>query len=88
MALMVESVYVLLTVRFMKYCDKCSMGGGGTYVLGCVYIIFLSCDFRTPLMLATSSGHFECVKLLLNLGANVYAMDVYQRTALHRGVCI
>jgi len=39
-------------------------------------------------MLATINGHFSCVKLLLQLRANVYASDVCQRTALHRGVSI
>ena len=37
-------------------------------------------------MLAVANGHVDGSLMLLNLGANIHAVDVYHRTALHRGV--
>ena len=37
-------------------------------------------------MVAVAGGHIMAVLLLLNMTANVNAVDIYQRTALHRGV--
>ena len=42
--------------------------------------------FRTPLMLSTACGHIDAVLVLLAMGANIHSVDVYHRTALHRGV--
>ncbi|CAH1790043.1 unnamed protein product [Owenia fusiformis] len=36
-----------------------------------------------PLHLATFGGHFSCIELLLNLGANVNQQDSWLRTSLH-----
>lgn len=38
---------------------------------------------RTPLMLACHGGHHECVKQLLDLGADWSAMDIKGQTPLH-----
>jgi len=37
----------------------------------------------TPLHLACKRGHYESVHLLLTSGANIYAQDMRQWTALH-----
>ena len=42
--------------------------------------------FRTPLMTAVAHGHMDTMLVLLDLGANIHAQDVYRRTALHRAV--
>lgn len=46
---------------------------------------FLSSGW-TPLVLASSAGHLEVVKLLLGKGANVDAKTDSSRTALHYAV--
>lgn len=37
----------------------------------------------TPLMLAARSGHVECVRALVQHGAEINASDAYQYTPLH-----
>ncbi len=45
-----------------------------------------SCPRRTPLMTTVEHGHLDTLIVLLDLGANIHAQDVYRRTALHRAV--
>uniref|UniRef100_A0A803SNL4 Ankyrin repeat domain 52 n=1 Tax=Anolis carolinensis TaxID=28377 RepID=A0A803SNL4_ANOCA len=42
-------------------------------------------EILTPLMLAITNGHVDCVHLLLEKGSTVDAADKRGRTALHRG---
>jgi len=42
--------------------------------------------FRTPLMLAAWKGHVEQLQFLIDSHADVNAVDVYGRTALHAAV--
>ena len=37
-------------------------------------------------MLAVAGGHVDTTLVLLGMGANIHAVDVYHRTALHRSV--
>ena len=37
-------------------------------------------------MLAVADGHTETTLVLLGMGANIHAVDVFHRTALHRAV--
>ena len=39
-------------------------------------------------MTAVAHGHMDTMLVLLDLGANIHAQDVYRRTALHRAVSI
>lgn len=58
-------------------------------LLGCYFKCnsFLSrCLCRTPLMAAVGNGFVDCANLLLGEGANLLALDVNQRSALHRVV--
>ena len=49
-----------------------------------IYVITLL--YRTPLMASVGNGFVDCVNLLLAEGANIQALDVYHRSALHRAV--
>lgn len=40
-------------------------------------------DNFTPLLIAASFGHVETLKVLLELGANVFAVDKNEKTAMH-----
>ena len=51
----------------------------------CIFLS-LSYYFRTPLMLAATSGHQQVVQLLMDHGAQVDCTDKNYRTALHRAV--
>eukprot|EP00877_Chromochloris_zofingiensis_P004922 jgi/Chrzof1/14430/Cz09g02180.t1 len=44
--------------------------------------------FRTPLLVAAKKGHLDCVKLLLEKGANLFASDRYANTCLHYAALI
>ena len=57
-----------------------------TFELTVITLLHFIC--RTPLMLAVANGHVEAVLQLVEMGANIQAMDVYCRTALHRGVTL
>ncbi len=48
--------------------------------------ILVTVSFRTPLMIAVANGHLDSLMVLLGLGANIQAQDIYRRTALHRAV--
>ena len=43
-------------------------------------------SFKTPLMRAAMNGHIECMKLLKQSGADEFAVDAKERTALHMAV--
>ena len=39
-------------------------------------------------MVAVAHGHVDAVMVLLGMGSSVEASDIYNRTALHRGVSL
>ncbi|ODV61224.1 ankyrin repeat domain-containing protein, partial [Ascoidea rubescens DSM 1968] len=47
------------------------------------YLNFKNKDFETPLHFASRVGAVECLDLLLDLGANINALDINGNTALH-----
>uniref|UniRef100_S4RRT2 Ankyrin repeat domain 52 n=1 Tax=Petromyzon marinus TaxID=7757 RepID=S4RRT2_PETMA len=61
-----------------------TIGKSRIKILGSINL-FVRTD-RTPLMLAVTNGHTDCVLLLMDKGANPDAVDLQKHTALHRGV--
>ncbi|CAK4078421.1 unnamed protein product [Aphanomyces euteiches] len=47
------------------------------------YLEFTDLEERTPLLAACTYGHLDCVRILLDRGANHVAVDVYGNTGLH-----
>ncbi|KAF0690680.1 Aste57867_17935 [Aphanomyces stellatus] len=47
------------------------------------YLEFVDPAERTPLLIACSNGHLDCVRILLDRGANHFAVDADGNTALH-----
>ncbi|XP_023236163.1 serine/threonine-protein phosphatase 6 regulatory ankyrin repeat subunit B-like [Centruroides sculpturatus] len=46
-------------------------------------LFYASKNYRTPLQIAASNGHAECVKLLIDRGADLNAKDRFDATAVH-----
>ncbi|XP_037008814.2 ankyrin repeat and SAM domain-containing protein 4B [Artibeus jamaicensis] len=65
----------ILFLNFLHFCSEKK--------IACVFDIFFSrgdpnrCDIwgNTPLHFAASNGHAHCVSFLINLGANIFALD-------------
>lgn len=68
------------TCIYPKFKHTCTCNAG---ILICDIGTFL---YRTPLMASVGNGFVDCVNLLLAEGANVQALDIYHRSALHRAV--
>ena len=65
--------------------------GRGSCVLIASSLLVIMCStvcslYRTPLMAAVGNGFVDCANLLLSEGANMLALDMYHRSALHRAV--
>ena len=62
---------------------SCVLIASSLLVIMCSTFCFL---YRTPLMAAVGNGFVDCANLLLSEGANMLALDMYHRSALHRAV--